>query len=244
MSMISDLGASIKKVLFVPVHPAGYPFIIIFFAVTFIGALIDETLGLLLLPVALWCVYFFRDPVRVTPKKAGLIVSPADGMVSAVAKNVTLPEELDELDTSDATYTRVSIFLNVFDVHVNRVPVAGKIIQTVYKPGKFLNANLDKASEENERSAALVKTKDGVHVGFVQIAGLIARRIICDLEEKQDVKTGEKYGIIRFGSRADVYLPKGVSSLVCVGQRMIGGETVLADYKSKEKARIGEVVEG
>src|SRR5690606_11725146 len=183
--------------------------------------------------------YFFRDPARVTPDREGLVVSPADGRVSLI-QEVKLPSELNG-DDDDADYTRVSVFLNVFDVHVQRVPIDGEVDEVVYRPGKFLNACLDKASEDNERSSVLMKTKDGKKIAFVQIAGLIARRIINNLKEEQTVKAGERYGLIRFGSRVDIYLPKGVAPQVCVGQRVVGGETILADLNSVEAARTGVI---
>lgn len=239
MSHLDDMIDSIKKVIIVPVHPAGYPIIAAFVIVTLLLFLMSEVLGWAGVVLSLWCVYFFRDPVRHTPVKESLVISPADGVVSGIVENVSLPKELEWGDEED--YTRVSVFLNVFNVHVNRVPCSGVIKKVVYTPGKFLNASLDKASEDNERSAAVMETKDGKLIGFVQIAGFVARRIICDLHEKQEVETGEKYGIIRFGSRADIYLPKGVSPMVAIGQTMVGGETVIADMKSKEKARAAEV---
>jgi phosphatidylserine decarboxylase len=159
-------------------------------------------------------------------------------MVSLIQK-ISLPSEFDTDD--DKTYTRVSIFLNVFDVHIQRVPLSGKVKEVVYRPGKFLNASLDKASEDNERSSTLIETNDGKLVAFVQIAGLIARRIINDLKKDQDVQTGQRYGLIRFGSRVDLYLPEGVEPLVCVGQRTVGGETIIADLNSVEAAREGIV---
>jgi phosphatidylserine decarboxylase len=182
-----------------------------------------------------WCVYFFRDPVRVTPIREGLIVSPADGVVQKI---VTMVPPV-ELELGDAERVRVSIFLNVFDVHVNRIPIEGSITKLHYNPGKFLNASLDKASEENERQSAKITMPDGETLGVVQIAGLVARRILCDLKEGQSVKTGERFGIIRFGSRTDVYLPLGVTPLVIVGQRAVGGETIIADMKSTENERVG-----
>ncbi len=239
MSHLEDMIDSIKKVIIVPVHPAGYPIIAAFAVVTLLLFLLSTFLGWVGVVLSLWCVYFFRDPVRHTPVKEGLVISPADGVVSAIVENISLPKELDWDDAED--YTRVSVFLNVFNVHVNRVPCSGVVKKVIYTPGKFLNACLDKASEDNERSAALMETSDGKLVGFVQIAGFVARRIICDLQDNQEVATGERYGIIRFGSRADIYLPKGVAPLVAVGQTMLGGETVLADMKSKEKARLTEV---
>lgn len=236
MSQFEDLVRGIKKVMFVPVHPAGWPIIAIFALICLFLFIIDDVLGMVGLILLGWCVFFFRDPARHTPLKEGLIISPADGVVCGIEKGVSLPKELDEAD-DDENYTRISVFLNVFNVHVNRVPIGGTIKQIVYTPGKFLNASLDKASEDNERSAALVETNDGKTVGFVQIAGLVARRIICDLKPGQNVETGEKYGIIRFGSRADIYIPKGSNPLVAIGQTMVGGETILADLKSREKRR-------
>lgn len=248
---MEDLIALIRKTLFVPVHPAGYPFIGIFAVVTLLLCLISDFLGFAGLVLTLWCVYFFRNPVRVTPVREGLIVSPADGLVSLITE-VPLPPELEDCrgkedaPTGDAlcdaaTVTRVSIFLNVFDVHVNRIPADGEIKKVVYHPGKFLSANLDKASLENERSTVLMKLNGHASsVAFVQIAGLVARRIICKLTAGQAVKAGDLYGLIRFGSRVDIYLPPGVAPMVCVGQRAIGGETVIADFKSSETARMGE----
>jgi phosphatidylserine decarboxylase len=221
-----------------PIHAAGWPFIGGFAIVTLFLALISHDLLWMGIILTLWCAYFFRDPVRVTPTREGLLISPADGIVSKI-EAVSLPGEFDDNDDND--YVRVSIFLNVFDVHVQRVPIDGKILETVYRPGKFLNASLDKASEDNERSSVLLQMADGRKIAFVQIAGLIARRIINTLNKDQTVRTGEHYGLIRFGSRVDVYLPGGVSPQVIVGQRMVGGETVIADIKSSEAARAGSV---
>jgi phosphatidylserine decarboxylase len=191
-------------------------------------------LGLL---AAAFCTYFFRDPERITPARAGLVVSPADGLVSAV-ESVVPPHELN---MGDAPRTRVSIFLNVFDVHINRVPADGVISGLAYHKGTFVNAALDKASDQNERQSVRMTTADGRDIAFVQIAGLIARRIVCDLVQGQAVRAGERFGLIRFGSRTDVYLPDGVAPLVAPGQRMIGGETVVADLESSEGPRGGEV---
>ena len=218
------------------IHPAGWPFILGFAFVSILLAMMSEVLGMLGLMLTVWCLYFFRDPVRMVPENKGVIVSSADGVVSDIQEKVTLPKELKKNDTDGAEYTRVSTFLSVFDVHVNRVPVAGKIKEMVYVPGKFINAELDKASEDNERSITLVETKDGQEVAFVQIAGLIARRIKNYIEEGQDMKAGERMGIIRFGSRVDIYLPKGVAPQVVIGQRMVAGETVLGTIGSKDKA--------
>lgn len=244
---MDDIISLIRKTLFVPVHPAGWPFIAGFAVLALVLALIADFLGFAGLVLTLWCVYFFRNPARVTPVREGLVISPADGMVSLIAE-VPLPPELDDCRGKDEdtllaapTVTRVSIFLNVFDVHVNRVPVDGDVTKVVYHPGKFLSANLDKASLENERSTVLMKVKgQNTSVAFVQIAGLVARRIICKLSAGQQVKAGELYGLIRFGSRVDIYLPPGAEPLVCVGQRAIGGETVIADLQSGEARRSGE----
>lgn len=243
---MSGLLSTIRKSLFVPVHPAGWPFIGIFAAVGLLLSFVGPHFGWVGLVLTLWCVYFFRCPVRQTPVRKGLIISPADGMVQMIVQ-APLPPELDDLKgQGDAlldapTVTRVSVFLNVFDVHVNRIPVDGEITKVVYHPGKFLNAELDKASTDNERSTVLMKL-DGhaSSVAFVQIAGLVARRIICKLAAGQKVKAGELYGLIRFGSRVDIFLPPGVNPLVSVGQRMIGGETVIADFTSTEAARVAE----
>jgi phosphatidylserine decarboxylase len=184
-----------------------------------------------------WCAYFFRDPDRVTPVKEGLIISPADGVVQSVGQAVPPAE----LEMGEAPRVRVSIFMNVFDVHVNRVPVDGKIIRQAYTPGKYLNAALDKASEENERHALLMETASGKEIAFVQIAGLVARRILCWAVDGSEVQAGERFGLIRFGSRVDVYLPEGVHSQVCVGQRAVAGETVIGNEKIREKDREGEI---
>ena len=177
----------------------------------------------------------FRDPERVTPIADGLIISPADGVVSMI-ETVTVPPEL-ALDDDEAV--RISVFMNVFDVHVNRSPINGKIHKISYIPGKFINAELDKASEHNERQALTVETNEGVKIGFVQIAGLVARRIVKFVNEGDQLLAGQRFGLIRFGSRVDVYLPKGHEALVCVGQKAIAGETVLADLSSKNTQRTG-----
>ncbi len=243
---MSDLIQTIKKAVFVPIHKAGYPFIAIFAVVALILGMIDESLGWVGLVLTLWCVYFFRNPIRQTPVREGLIISPADGMVQMIVQT-TLPPELHELKGNGDSLldapevTRVSVFLNVFDVHVNRIPADGEITKVVYHPGKFLNASLDKASIDNERSTVLMKLNGhSSSVAFVQIAGLVARRIICQLSAGQKVRAGELYGLIRFGSRVDIFLPPGVNPLVSVGQRMVGGETVIADFTSSETQRIAE----
>ncbi|MCB1530265.1 MAG: phosphatidylserine decarboxylase [Rhodospirillales bacterium] len=233
------LLSTIKETVLVPIHPAGYPFILGGAVITFVCFLIWELLGVLALILTFFCVYFFRDPVRITPQRKGLVISPADGRVCAITEGLPLPPELGG-KKEDTDYTRISIFLSVFDVHVNRVPIDGKIIKTAYNPGKFLNAELDKASQYNERASALLELEDGRQVGFVQIAGLVARRIVTSLTEGDEVEAGERYGLIRFGSRADIYLPEDVAPLVCVGQYAIGGETVLADMDGTEPPREGK----
>ena len=180
-----------------------------------------------------WVVYFFRDPDRVTPLREGLIVSAADGEISSIER-VKPPVELA---LGDAERVRISTFLSVFDVHVNRAPVAGRIKRSVYVPGAFLNAALDKASADNERRALVIETPQGVAVGVVQIAGLVARRIVTFASEGETVGIGQRFGLIRFGSRVDIYLPPGKAALVAVGQRAVGGETVFADLKSDEGTR-------
>ena len=230
---------TICRTVLVKPHPAGMPFIIGGAVTTILLLIIWKPLGVAALILSLLIVYFFRDPVRITPEREGLIVAPADGRVISVKPNHALPDELSEEDERE-TYTKISIFLSVLDVHVTRVPVGGEVIKTFYHEGKFLNAELDKASEENERASALIKTQNAKLVGVSQIAGLIARRIVTSLSEGKTLKTGEKYGIIRFGSRADIYLPKGTNALVCVGQRTIGGETILGDLESKEETRTGK----
>ncbi len=189
-------------------------------------------LGLVGVVLTLWCVYFFRDPERFTPTREGLIISPADGVVQLIDKAAPPPE----LDMGDEERERVCVFMNVFNVHVNRVPIDGIIRRIAYRPGRFLNAALDKASIDNERQSYCLETDSGHDIAFVQIAGLVARRIICQAQEGQPVEAGQRFGLIRFGSRVDVYLPKGTKPLVVLGQSMIAGETVIADMKIGTKA--------
>lgn len=227
---------TIRKAILVPVNPAGRPFIGGFALAALLLWMISGFLGILGLIATLWCIYFFRDPDRYTPVRGGLIVSGADGIVSAV-EPAAPPAELG---LPDRPLTRISVFLNVFDVHVNRLPIDGTIGAVRYRPGKFLNAALDKASEDNERNAVRIDTPDGAVV-VVQIAGLIARRIKCWIREGEAAKAGARFGLIRFGSRVDVYLPEGVAALVAPGQRCIAGETVIADLRAQEPARLVEV---
>jgi phosphatidylserine decarboxylase len=211
---------------FVPVTPEGYPFIGAFAFVSLVLFWLWSPLGWLGTLATIWCAYFFRDPPRVTPVRDGLVVAPADGRVSQVT-SVTAPPQLG---LGSKPLPRISIFMSVFDCHVNRSPVAGKIEKIFYHPGKFINANLDKASVDNERNSLVIATA-GVRVAVVQIAGLIARRIVCFVREGQPIGAGERFGMIRFGSRLDVYLPEGTAPKVAVGQTTIGGETVLADLR-------------
>lgn len=235
--MATSLFDTIRRVVFVPPHPAGIPFIAGGAVGALILFLIWEPLGFLALLFTVFCLYFFRDPDRVVPQKDSLILSPADGEVSAIVHGLSLPHELG---SSEESFTRISIFLSVFNVHVNRVPVSGKILRRVYTPGAFINADLDKASEDNERCSAIIETASGKQVGVVQIAGLVARRIINDFVEGEAVEAGRRFGIIRFGSRLDVYIPDGIAPLVCVGQNAVGGETVLADLEGTEIQRDGK----
>ena len=220
----------------VPIHRAGWPFIGIALAAAVLLGLLWEPLFWLGLAAAAYCAYFFRDPPRVTPTRVGLVIAPADGMVLPIQRAVPPPE----LELGDQPLTRISIFLNIFNVHINRVPLDGTITALSYRPGKFLNASLDKASEDNERMALKVTTYDGVDLGFVQIAGLVARRIVCNVKLDEPVRAGQVFGLIRFGSRMDVYLPEGVHPLVVPYQTTVAGETVLADLQSDEPARQGE----
>jgi phosphatidylserine decarboxylase len=218
-----SLVASLRLVLSPP-HPAGRPFIIGGAVAAVAGLLLGHWLTWLGGAFILFCFYFFRDPERTVPDRPGVLVAPADGRVVMVGPAVP-PEEIG---LGAAPRWRVAIFLSVLDVHVNRMPAAGTVTRIAYRNGKFLNASLDKASTDNERNALALKLDNGQDIGVVQIAGLIARRILCDIREGEHIEAGARFGIIRFGSRTDVYLPHGVLPLVAVGQTMIGGETVLA----------------
>ncbi|PQO23709.1 phosphatidylserine decarboxylase family protein [Rhodobacteraceae bacterium WD3A24] len=217
-------GTKTLSSVIVPVHREGYRFVAIFAAATLIAFLIWPPLGWLGVVLTLWCVYFFRDPERVTPDRAGVMVSPADGVVSHLGPATPPPE----LEMAPGPMTRVSVFMDVFNCHVNRAPAAGVVARVAYRPGRFFNAALDKASEHNERNGIVLRLEDGGEMGVVQIAGLVARRIVCDVEEGRRLARGERFGMIRFGSRLDVYLPARATPLVAEGQTMIAGETVVA----------------
>jgi phosphatidylserine decarboxylase len=210
------------------INSNGYPFIIIFIIATFFLSLLSDFLGWLGLLLTIWCVYFFRDPERTIPNQKNILVSPADGRVLSV-KNCNTPENFSDETTKE--FSKISIFMNVFNVHVNRIPVAGKVVWLKYIPGTFLNASLDKASENNERMIVKIEISKDIYIYVVQIAGLIARRIKCDLTENQSVNIGERFGIIRFGSRVDIYFPKDFKIKVLEGQTSLAGETILAEYK-------------
>jgi phosphatidylserine decarboxylase len=212
--------------IFPPPHPAGRPFILGCLALMGIGVFISLWLTLVALFLGLFCLYFFRDPDRVPPARTGAILAPADGRVVSIAPGVPPAE----LGLGPATRWRISIFLSVLNVHVNRVPTAGTVTRIAYRHGAFLNASLDKASDANERNAIAIRLLDGRELVVVQIAGLIARRILCSIREGDAVRGGDRLGIIRFGSRTDLYLPEGVQPLICEGQTMIGGETVVAEF--------------
>ena len=207
-----------------PMHPEGYKFVAAFAVTTLILFWIWDPLGWLGLGLTIWCYYFFRDPKRSVPENVGLLVSPADGVVSLIERAVPPAE----LGMGPEALVRVSVFMSVFNCHVNRAPIAGRVTAVAYRPGKFFNASLDKASEENERNALAIDLADGRRIAVVQIAGLVARRIVCWTQPGQSLRTGERFGLIRFGSRLDVYLPDGVEPQVALGQTMVGGETVIA----------------
>lgn len=227
MSVLSSIRRQVT-----PIHPEGYLFIGLFAAAALVLGWLWSPLGWIGGFLTLWCVYFFRDPPRVTPMRDGLVISPADGVVSSIGFFVPPPE----LGLGDRPLQRVSVFMSVFDCHVNRAPLAGRISRIAYKPGTFINADLDKASEDNERSSMVIETAFG-RVGVVQIAGLVARRIVSFVREGETIGVGDRFGLIRFGSRVDVFLPEAVRVLVGHGSKATAGETVLADIRASEPAR-------
>ena len=218
-----------------PLHPDGIKFVVVGVAVTVLAFLIAATLGWIGLELTLLLAYFFRDPWRVSPTRPGLLLSPADGTIVALG----LASPPPELEMGEGPVTRIGIFLDLFDVHVTRTPTGGKVAALRYTKGRFVNASLDKASEYNERMAIRVRPPEGPEIGFALIAGLVARRIVCELREGQEVVAGQRIGIIRLGSRVDVYCPPPYVPLVIRGQRTIGGETVLADRLAAEPPRQG-----
>jgi phosphatidylserine decarboxylase len=228
MSIANSIRAQIP-----PIHPEGYPFIGGFALASLVLFWLTWTpLGWIGTVLTVWCALFFRDPVRVTPVREGIVVAPADGRISMIAQ-ATPPAELG---LGDVALPRVSIFMSVFNCHVNRSPVVGRIERIAYRPGKFINAELDKASEDNERNSLVIATPNG-RVGVTQIAGLVARRIVSFVREGQTLNAGERFGLIRFGSRLDVYLPEGTRTLVSEGQTAIAGETILADFRQNDAGR-------
>lgn len=230
-----SLVSTIRKT-FVPIHREGWPFIGAFAGFTLLLGLVSPVLFWAGVVLTLWCVYFFRDPLRVTPVDDRLVVSPADGLVSAVGPAVP-PRELG---LGAGEMTRISVFLDVFSCHVNRAPVRGRILRVEYRPGKFLNADLDKASAENERNGLVLEGPHG-EVGVVQVAGLIARRIVCWAKAGEAIGVGDRFGLIRFGSRTDVYLPAAAVPRVAVGQIAVGGETVIAEFGTKARTPLVKV---
>ncbi|SFU97539.1 phosphatidylserine decarboxylase [Methylobacterium sp. 174MFSha1.1] len=232
---MTDLFETIRRVL-VPIHKEGYPFIAIGIVLTVLAGTFVQFLGWIFFILTLWVCYFFRDPERIVPVGDGLVISPADGRVNLIS--TVLPPS--ELDLPSVPMLRISVFMNVFDCHVNRVPVTGRIDQVHYTPGLFLNAELDKASEDNERNGLVIETRQNgepVRIGVVQIAGLVARRIIDWVKPGDDLTVGDRFGLIRFGSRVDVYLPAGTRVLVGLGQKAVAGETVLADLRGTGPVR-------
>lgn len=226
----TPLPTTTVKWRFPSIHPEGRKYAVIAGAITLLAFLLDwDFLGWVLVGVTIWVATFFRDPVRTTPRGDKLIVAPADGLITMIARVPPPPELRGPEGLAEGDYTRVSIFMSVFDVHINRSPITGRVKRIAYVPGKFVNADLDKASEDNERQHFLVEGSDGLRIGFTQIAGLVARRILSFVKEGDNVEAGQRVGLIRFGSRVDVYLPSGTAPRVILGQRSIAGETILAE---------------
>ncbi len=228
MSMIESVRRQIS-----PVHPDGYKFIAIFAGVTLILAWLSQPLGWIGAILTAWCIYFFRDPQRQTPIGSDIVVALADGYVSSIGLFAPPPE----LGLGAEPLQRISIFMSVFDCHVNRAPIAGRVARIAYKPGLFLSADLDKASEQNERNSLIIEAERG-RFGVVQIAGLVARRILCFTRQGEALEAGQRFGLIRFGSRVDVYFPQGARPLVGLGSKAVAGETVIADFAVDPKARV------
>ena len=235
---MSEVDLSVRRFILPPIHSEGWRFVGIFAAVTVLMWILFKPVGLICLVLTIWCYFFFRDPRRVIPAGENLVLSPADGIVSKITE-VVPPKELE---IGDEPMTRISVFMSVFNVHVNRVPMSGKIIKMFYRPGAFVNVSLDKESENNERQELAMETVTGHKIAFVQIAGLVARRIVTFVKEGDQLKAGERFGLIRFGSRLDVYLPKGIAIQVVEGQTAVAGETILADISVEGQNRQGDVV--
>lgn len=224
----SPLPTTNVKWRFPAVHPEGRKYVVgAAFVTLLVYFVISHFLGYVCVAATVWVAAFFRDPIRTTPKGDKFIIAPADGLITMIAKVPPPPELRGPEGLADGEYTRVSIFMSVFDVHINRAPISGRVKRIAYVPGKFINADLDKASEDNERQHLLIEGADGLRIGFTQIAGLVARRILAFVREGDTVEAGQRVGLIRFGSRVDVYLPDGVAPRVLLGQRAIAGETIL-----------------
>lgn len=234
---MSRVDLSWRRFILPPIHPEGWRFVGVFAAVTILMWMLFKPVGVVCLALTIWCYFFFRDPQRAVPEGENLVLSPADGIVSKITE-VVPPKELE---MGDEPMTRISIFMSVFSVHVNRAPMAGKITKMFYRPGAFVDVSLDKESENNERQELAMETVTGHKIAFVQIAGLVARRILTFVKEGDQLKAGERFGLIRFGSRLDVYLPKGVAPQVLEGQTAVAGETVLADMTVSGPARKGDI---
>jgi len=228
MSVLASIRSHI-----VPIHPQGYPFVGGAALASFVLFSVWAPLGWIGTVATLWCAYFFRDPPRVTPMREGIIVAPADGRVSRITNAKPPPE----LGLADTVLPRVSIFMSVFDCHVNRSPMTGRIERIAYHAGSFISADLDKASEANERNGLIITAANGTRIGVVQIAGLIARRIVSFVREGIAIGAGDRFGLIRFGSRVDIYLPEGIRPLVAEGQTAVAGETIIADLQAADSGR-------
>lgn len=235
---MSRVDLSWRRFILPPIHPEGWRFVAIFAAVTLLMSMLSSLLGIICFALTVWCYFFFRDPRRAVPEGENLVLSPADGIVSAIS-DVVPPKEME---LGDELMTRISIFMSVFSVHVNRAPMAGKVTKMFYRPGAFVDVSLDKESENNERQELVMETVTGQKIAFVQIAGLVARRILTFVKEGDDLKAGERFGLIRFGSRLDVYLPKGVAPMVMEGQTAVAGETILADMTVLGQSRQGTII--
>ena len=234
---MSRVDLSWRRFILPPIHPEGWRFVGVFAAVTVLMWMLFKPVGVVCLALTIWCYFFFRDPQRAVTEGENLVLSPADGIVSKITE-VVPPKELE---MGDEPMTRISIFMSVFSVHVNRAPMAGKITKMFYRPGAFVDVSLDKESENNERQELAMETVTGHKIAFVQIAGLVARRILTFVKEGDQLKAGERFGLIRFGSRLDVYLPKGIAPQVLEGQTAVAGETVLADMTVSGPARKGDI---